>query len=138
MNQIHDLTTTQIEELFPDHRRRDPERFLQSNMEAIAQRRMKRKCLTRKVEWERYLTQPTSPGIEHYSYPQFCSLFDAYVDEQNLSTVINHLPGETMEVDWAGEAMTVTDPLSGHEHKVSIFVAALPFSGMLHVSGWFN
>lgn len=138
VNQIHDLTTTQIEELFPDHRRRDPERFLQPDMEAIAQRRMRRKRVTRKVEWERYLTQPTSPGIEHYSYPQFCSLFDAYVDEQNLSTVINHLPGETMEVDWAGEAMTVTDPLSGQEHKVSIFVAALPFSGMLYVSGWFN
>ena len=39
VNQIHDLTTTQIEELFPDHRRRDPGRFIQPDFEAIAERR---------------------------------------------------------------------------------------------------
>lgn len=138
VDQIHDLSTSQLEDLFPDHRRRNPARFLQPDMEAIAQRRMRRKRVTRKVEWERYLTQPAPAGVEYYSYPQFCSLFDDYVDEHNLSTVVNHMPGETMEVDWAGETMTVTDPLSGEKQKVSIFVATLPFSGMLHVSGWFN
>lgn len=138
LDQIQNLTSSQIEELFPDNRRRDPAQFLQPDMAAIAKRRMTRTRVTRKVEWERYLRFPAPPGVEHYSYPQFCSLFDDYVDENDLTAAVNHLPGEAMEVDWAGDTMTVVDPLSGQEHKIQIFVATLPFSGMIHASGWFN
>lgn len=79
VDQIHDLNTSQLEDLFPDHRRRDPTRFLQTDMEAIAQRRIRRKRVIRKVEWERYLTQPTPPGAEHYSFPQYCSLYSRHL-----------------------------------------------------------
>lgn len=53
LDQIQNLTSSQIKELFPDNRRRDPAQFLQPDMAAIAKRRMTRTRVTRKVEWER-------------------------------------------------------------------------------------
>jgi len=36
-----------------------------------------------------------------------------------------HLAGEKLFVDWAGDTMPVFDPMTGEEHRVHIFVAAL-------------
>lgn len=44
-DQINDLTPGEVEDLFPDHRRRDPDRFLQPDMEAITQRLCVINCL---------------------------------------------------------------------------------------------
>lgn len=129
------LTTTDLEALFPDHRRRDPGRFVQPDFAAIAHRRKTRTRITRKVEWERYRKLPAAPGLEFYSYPQFCSLFDDYVHEHELTTQLDHLPGENMQVDWAGDTMTVVDPLSSQRYRVYLFVASLPHSGMIYACG---
>lgn len=40
-------------------------------------------------------------------------------------------PGHTMQVDWAGTKMRLCDPTGGQGSKVSIFVASLPYSGMV-------
>ena len=42
-------------------------------------------------------------------------------------------PGDTMQVDWAGETIQYFDPITGEEFKAYLFVAALPCSSYLYV-----
>ncbi|SMY03155.1 hypothetical protein BAURA63_03738, partial [Brevibacterium aurantiacum] len=41
----------------------------------------------------------------------------------HLTSPITHIPGHTMQVDWAGTPMWLTDPITRTTTKVSIFVA---------------
>lgn len=46
---------------------------------------------------------------------------------------INHKPGETMQVDWAGGTIPYYDSVTGEEYKAYLFVAVLPCSGIIYV-----
>ncbi|MDK8798392.1 DDE-type integrase/transposase/recombinase, partial [Corynebacterium sp. MSK044] len=81
--------------------------------------------------WARYTTTPAQPGQRHYSYDRFRQLVASHVDAAGLSARITHAPGHTMQVDWAGTKMRLYDPAGTPGAKVSIFVASLPYSGML-------
>ena len=54
-----------------------------------------------------------------------------HVDTAGVTARITHAPGHTMQVDWAGTKMRLYDPLGGQGAKLSVFVASLPYSGML-------
>lgn len=41
---------------------------------------------------------------------------------------IMHKPGDAMQVDWAGDPLYITDPVTGEEDPAYIFVAVLPCS----------
>ena len=41
---------------------------------------------------------------------------------------IQRNPGESVEVDWAGDPMVYADPLTGEPRQAWVFVAALSFS----------
>lgn len=43
-----------------------------------------------------------------------------------------------MQVDWAGTKMQIVDPITGRATKVSIFVATLPYSGLLFAYGYLD
>ena len=41
---------------------------------------------------------------------------------------VGHKAGGTVEVDWSGPTMQLTDPVTGETSRVYLFVACLPFS----------
>lgn len=43
-----------------------------------------------------------------------------------------------MQVDWAGTKMQVVDPITGRTTKTSIFVATLPYSGLVFAYGYLD
>ncbi len=51
------------------------------------------------------------------------------------TAAIAHVPGHTMQVDWAGTRMQLTDPVSRRTTAVSVFVASLPYSGLVFAFG---
>ena len=53
----------------------------------------------------------------------------------DLTLPIAHVPGHTMQVDWAGTQMQLIDPITRETTRVSVFVASLPFSGMVFAYG---
>ncbi|MEV8367941.1 hypothetical protein [Microbacterium sp. NPDC064584] len=53
----------------------------------------------------------------------------------DLTAPIQHVPGHTMQVDWAGTRMQIVDPVSGQVTPVSVFVASLPYSGLVFAYG---
>ncbi len=133
---IAGLSNAQLEELFPDNRRRNDAEFLAPDFKKVAERMVSGKRVTLKVAHAKYLEFPVGTGQRHYSYRQYCSLFEHYVDVLQLSAQLNHDPGDELMVDWSGDGMVVVDPVSGQRVTAHLFVASLPHSGMMHVSAW--
>lgn len=49
---------------------------------------------------------------------------------------IQRNPGESIEVDWAGDPMVYADPLTGEQKQAWVFVAALSFSAYAYVEAF--
>ena len=51
---------------------------------------------------------------------------------------INHKPGDTMEVDWAGGTLPITDPVTGSTNPAYLFVAVLPCKPVMPTQNFAN
>jgi len=133
--QIDALGAEEIDGLFTDGRKRCSGEFIGFDVAATVTKRSGKKKLPLRVLWANYLESEGSPGQRHYSYQRFCQIVGEYVDVNELTMRITHVPGHTMQVDWAGTAMAIFDPVTGTKTRVSVFVASLPYSGMVFACG---
>lgn len=67
---------------------------------------------------------------EGYGYTQFKKLIREYQYAHNLSYHNTFLPGDEMQIDFAGDALWLTDMKTGELTKVVVLVCVLPFSGL--------
>jgi transposase len=51
---------------------------------------------------------------------------------------LTHKPGESMQVDWAGQSASIVDGVIGEMLTASIFVATLPCSGYSYAEAFLN
>lgn len=121
--------------MFADGRKRPSEEFIAFDVAATVTKRSGKKKLPLRVLWANYLESEGSPRQRHYSYQRFCQIVGEYVEVNELTMRITHVPGHTMQVDWAGTAMAIFDPVTGTKTRVSVFVASLPYSGMVFACG---
>lgn len=68
---IAGLSNAQLEELFPDNRRRNDAEFLAPDFKKVAERMVSGKRVTLKVAHAKYLKLPVGTGQRHYSYRQW-------------------------------------------------------------------
>lgn len=129
--QVAALTDDELAEIFVDKRTSGQGEFVPIDFDAVVKARTGRTKQTLQVLWARYTSTPAQAGQRHYSYDRFRQLVAAHVDAAGLTARITHAPGHTMQVDWAGAAMRLYDPFGRPGAKVSIFVASLPYSGMI-------
>lgn len=112
--------------------------FVTIDVDTAITARTGRKKTPLNVLWANYLNQPAPEGLRHYSYERFRQLINREIQAQGLTTRVHHLPGHTCQVDWAGTTMQLIDPISTKTTKVSIFVATLPYSGMVFAHGFLD
>ena len=96
---------------------------------AEVERELRRhKHLTLKLVWDEYLQ--ANPG--GYGFSQFCELFRRWRGGQGRGVTMrqDHRPGDTLQVDYAGDTVVVMD--HGQVLEAQIFVACLPFSGLIY------
>src|SRR5712691_1011032 len=77
--------------------------------------------VTLQLVWEEY--RETQPG--GYSYSRFCELYQRWNRNQNVVLRQEHLAGEKMFVDWAGDTVPIYDRKIAEATTASIFVATL-------------
>lgn len=118
-----------------DRRTISAEEFVAIDIDAAIKARTGRKKTPLNVLWSIYLNQPTPEGLKHYSYERFRQLVNREIQAQGLTTRVHHIPGHTCQVDWAGTKMQLVDPITKKTTKVHIFVATLPYSGMVFAHG---
>ena len=82
---------------------------------------LRRPGVTLLLLWEEYRAgQP-----DGYGYTRFCDLYRKWRASISPTMRQTHVAGERLFVDYAGQTMPITDPLSGEVRQAQIFVAAL-------------
>jgi len=85
--------------------------------------------VTRQLLWQEYiLSYP-----QGYAYTQFCERLN---QGKRLRTVVMHLehyPGETLQVDFAGKKLSYVDPFTKTKIECPVLVCVLPYSGLTYV-----
>ena len=89
---------------------------------------LRKKGMTLQLLWEEY-RQDREDG---YEYSQFCYRFHRWRKASSVSMHIEHKAGDKMFVDYAGEKLSYTDPASGKERAVEVFVAILGASELTY------
>lgn len=136
--QVAGLSAEDLDRLFADGRKSVVGEFVPVDIDKVVTAQLGRKKPPLKVLWGRYLKSEAAPGARFYGYERFCQIVTEHVRVNDLSLPIAHVPGHTMQVDWAGTAMQVTDPITRAVTPVPVFVATLPFSGMVFAYGYLD
>ena len=73
-----------------------------------------------------------------YGYTQFKKSIREYQYSHNLSFHNTYIPGEEMQIDFAGDALWLTAPKTGELTKVVVLVCILPYSGLGFAKAMYN
>lgn len=82
--------------------------------------------VTLSLLWSEYCAKCKATGMHPYQYKQFIKKYKAYGASKKATLRIKRKHGDSMEVDWAGSTMPLTDTITGEEIKRYLFVACLP------------
>lgn len=96
-------------------------------------RELARVCVTLKLLHAEYVDQCQSSGQPAMGYDRFCKDYAGYTLISGVTSRVGHKPGQTVELDWSGPTMRLTDPVTSKITKIYLFVACLPFSRYVFV-----
>ena len=88
--------------------------------------------------WEEYCSECRQSGEIPYAYTQFRVYYHRFAKTTKATMHLNHKPGESMEVDWAGQTAVVVDRVTGEIIPAYVFVATLPCSQYSYVEAFLN
>ena len=88
---------------------------------AYLQGELKRRGVTRLLLWQEY--KAVEP--EGWQYSVFCDQYRRWLRTQELVFRQEHVPGDKLFVDYAGQTVPITDRLTGECREAQIFVATL-------------
>lgn len=82
---------------------------------------LKRPGVTRQLLWQEYKARLP----DGWQYSVFCDQYRRWLANQDLVLRQNHVPGDKLFLDYAGQTMPVVDRTSGELRAAQIFVAVL-------------
>lgn len=101
--------------------------FAQPDWEQV-HRELARVGVTLKLLHGEYLDACATVGDPAMGYDRFCRTYQRHVMVTGAASRVGHKAGQSVEVDWSGPTMELTDPITGEVSKVFLFVGCLPFS----------
>ncbi len=92
-----------------------------------------RPSVTLLLLWNEYVARCRQTGEVPYQYSFFNEQYRRWAKATGASMRIPRNPGESVEVDWAGDPMAYADPITGQPVNGWLFVAAFSFSAYSYV-----
>lgn len=133
--EVADLAADEVRHLLlPEPARPDSDRVA-PDFEHV-HRELGRPSVTLLLLWNEYVATCREAGAVPYQYSFFNEQYRRWVASTGASMHIQRSPGESIEVDWAGDAMSFADPVSGQPVDAWLFVAALSFSAYAYVEAF--
>jgi transposase len=83
--------------------------------------------VTRQLLWQEYINKYP----DGYSYSQYCHHLQQYLKHADRAMHMEYEPGDIMMIDFAGDKQRYVDPTTGEVIACEVFVAILPFSGLI-------
>ena len=99
-------------------------------------REMQKSGVTLSLLWVEYCEQCRQAGELPYKSTQFNKYYADYVHKTKATMHLVHKPGETMQVDWAGQTAALVDTDTGDRLEAYLFVAVLPYSGYAYAEAF--
>ena len=97
---------------------------------------MAKSHVTLSLLWNEYCETCRQNKEIPFMYTQFCKYYRDFANVTKATMHIHRKPGEQLEVDWAGQTVTVTDSDTGELIPAYIFVAALSSSQYAYVEAF--
>jgi len=88
--------------------------------------------------WVEYCEECRKSGELPYQSTQFNKYYADYAMNTKATMHINRKPGDAMEVDWAGDTLSVINQDTGELIDAYVFVSALAYSGYAYVEAFFS
>lgn len=107
------------------------------NYEYIHQE-MQKSGVTLSLLWVEYCEQCRANGELPYQSTQFNKYYADFVHKTKATMRLEHRPGETMQVDWAGQTAHIADTDTGEQLDAYLFVAVLPYSGYAYTEAFLD
>ena len=126
---LADLSELDLAALFPDGRSRVSDAYDVPDFARVVAAMRRNPHFSLLLAWRSYVSGGS--GLRKYAYSQYCHLFNEYALKHDLVATLHHEPGRVMFVDWAGDTIPIVDAVSGAVVKAYLFVAVLPFSGLV-------
>ena len=101
-------------------------------------REMQKSGVTLTLLWVEYCEQCRQNGELPYKSTQFNKYYADFVHKTKATMHLDHKPGETMQVDWAGQTAEIVDTDTGALITAYVFVAVLPYSGYAYVEAFLD
>ena len=101
--------------------------FVQPDWEGI-HKELAKVGVTLKLLHGEYVDGCAVTGQPAMGYDRFCKSYATHALITGAASRVGHKAGRTVEVDWSGPMMQLTDPVTGETTRVYLFVACLPFS----------
>lgn len=101
-------------------------------------REMEKPGTTLQLLWFEYCDQCRATGEPPYQLTQFKKYYREYLVTSKATMHISRKPGDTMEVDWAGQTARVVDSDTGEVLDAYVYVAALPYSGYAYAEAFLS
>ena len=127
-----DITNEMLDEMFVGNRKSASIPYAVINYEYI-HRELSKKGVTLTLLWQEYCERAYANGETPYMSTQFGDKYRRWARVTKATMRINHKPGNTMQVDWAGGTIPYYDSVTGEEYKAYLFVAVLPCSCYIYV-----
>jgi transposase len=90
---------------------------------------LSRTGVTRELLWDEY--RQSAP--ESYSYSQFCDLLSKHSYKKSPVYHNTYIPGELVEIDFAGKKMSYVDLSTGEVVECPVLVCTLPYSSFSYI-----
>ena len=123
------VTELELVEWFPDGRSAVSADYDTPDFGRVTMSMRRNPHYTLLLAWRSYATAASER--RKYAYSQYCHLFNEYALKHDLVATLHHVPGRVMFVDWAGDTIPILDAVSGAITRANLFVAVLPFSGLV-------
>ena len=132
---VADLDASEVRKmLLPAPKKPDSDRFA-PDFEYL-HRELSRSSVTLLLLWNEYVATCRANGEVPYQYSSFTNLYRRWVVSTGATMRMHRDPGESIEVDWAGDPMNFVDPVAGGLVEAWLFVAVLSYSVYAYVEAF--
>ena len=122
-----DITNAELERiLFPDKYQKIST-YVEPDYPYI-HREIAKPGVTLTLLWEEYCRKCYEGGRTPYMSTQFGDKYRKWARITKATMLIQHKPGDAIQVDWAGDTILVYDSVTGEQSAAYLFVAVLPCS----------
>ena len=94
--------------------------------------------VTLSLLWVEYREECRKSGEIPYQSTRFNKYYGDYVRKTGATMHIERNPGESMEVDWGGDTVSLWDESTGEYAKAYIFVSVLSYSGYAYAEAFWS